>query len=132
MTEREKVDKGAYESYFEYNRILRTWFVAFGVGGPALFLMYEKIALRLKEANLLKDVVEYFFVGVALQILGAFLNKIANWYLHMSTVNKDFDKTIRFKIGNWYVDQIWPDMIFDIGTMVVFGYATWFLISVFL
>ena len=28
----------AVEGYREYNRVLRTWFVALGVGGPALFL----------------------------------------------------------------------------------------------
>lgn len=36
----------SYSSYFEYNKILRTWFVAFGVGGPALFLINESIAKK--------------------------------------------------------------------------------------
>ena len=28
-----------YATYLEYNRVLRTWFVGFGVGGPVLFLV---------------------------------------------------------------------------------------------
>jgi hypothetical protein len=32
---------GTFQAYAEYNKTLRTWFVAFGIGGPALFLVND-------------------------------------------------------------------------------------------
>ncbi len=32
----EKIAAGSFAAYSEYNKTLRTWLVAFGIGGPAL------------------------------------------------------------------------------------------------
>lgn len=72
------------KSYLEYNKILRAWFVAFGVGGPALFLVNDKVADKFAKLGSLKILAALFLIGATAQVLGAFLNKIANWYVYMS------------------------------------------------
>jgi hypothetical protein len=38
--------KEELSAYLEYNKILRSWFVAFGVGRPALFLINAQLGKR--------------------------------------------------------------------------------------
>jgi hypothetical protein len=85
----------SYATYLEYNKVLRTWFVAFGIGGPALFLANETLAKRLAQVGLLKPVVALFLAGVAAQVLGAFINKIANWYVHLAYTDDSVRNTRR-------------------------------------
>ena len=120
-----------FQAYFEYNRILRTWFVAFGVGGPALFLVNDKIATRLAVAHQLRVVVVLFLIGAASQVLGAFLNKVANWYVYQSTMDDEVKGSKRHKAAEWLVNQFWPDIVLDIGTIAAFGYAAWLILTVF-
>ena len=48
MTKEEEIDStSSYATYLEYNKVLRTWFVAFAIGGPALFLANETLGKRL-------------------------------------------------------------------------------------
>jgi hypothetical protein len=77
----------SFKTYLEYNKVLRTWFVASGVGGPALFLVNEKIAEKLVKANLLREVAALFLIGAAAQILGALANKVSNWYVYWGGYN---------------------------------------------
>lgn len=121
---------GTFQAYAEYNKILRTWFVAFGVGGPALFLVNDKLADALVKAGQLRLVVVLFLAGATAQIVGAFLNKVANWYMYQSMVSEDADG-IFHTVSEWFVDQFWPDMLLDVGTIAAFGYAAWLLLTVF-
>src|SRR5947207_1210929 len=43
--------KEEFVAYTDYNKVLRSWFVAFGVGGPALFLINDQNRQRLKDAG---------------------------------------------------------------------------------
>ncbi len=97
--------KESFSTYLEYNKVLRTWFVAFGVGGPALFLVNEKIAQRLASAGMLRDVAAFFLIGVAAQIIGALLNKTTNWYVYIAAYEPDFRETRRHKCAEWYTHQ---------------------------
>ena len=65
---------GHFEAYFEYNKALRTWFVAFGVGGPAMFLIHGDLARALQQSGNLKCVVGLFLTGAAAQITGTLIN----------------------------------------------------------
>src|SRR4051812_11034794 len=80
----------SYSSYLEYNKILRTWFVAFGAGVPALLLVQKEISERLLKIGELKFVAILFIVGVASQVFGALLNKVSNWYVYRSVGDEDF------------------------------------------
>ncbi len=121
----------AFSAYAEYNRVLRTWFVAFGVGGPALFLVNEKIAEKLVAAHQLRLVVVMFLIGAVAQILGALLNKIANWYVYIGTVDPKIKGSRRERFADWLISQFWIDITIDVVTMLAFGTAAWFLMTVF-
>jgi hypothetical protein len=71
-----------YSSYMEYNKVLRSWFVAFGIGGPALLLVNTHIATSLKNGGCLRYVALLLLSGVAAQVAGALLNKHINWYVY--------------------------------------------------
>ena len=74
----EKIAAGSYAAYSECNKTLRTWLVAFGIGGPALFLVNDTAVKRLVTAGTLKTVAALFLIGIAVQVLSALLNKASN------------------------------------------------------
>lgn len=130
--EGEEVDASeAFNSYIEYNKVLRTWFVAFGVGGPALFLVNEKIAHQLLETNSLRWVAACFLGGAVAQVVGAMINKFANWYVYMAAIRDRSNSTWRHKFAEWLIEQFWIDMVIDVSTIVVFGLAAWQMFTVF-
>lgn len=122
---------GSFQTYLEYNQVLRTWFVAFGVGGPVLFLINKDIATRLAAAHELKCIVELFLIGVSAQVFGALLNKFSNLYLYGAAIDKKMITSLFVRFARWWVDQFWIDLVFDVITFSVFGYAAWQLLTVF-
>lgn len=123
-------DTGSFNTYFEYNRVLRTWFVAFGIGGPALFLVNDSLAQRLVEVRQLRLVVVLFLIGVAAQVFGAFINKVANWYVFQAGLADD-EETWVHQAAERIVRMFWIDVILDLLTICVFGWAAWILFTVF-
>ena len=126
----------ALRAYLEYNKILRTWFVAFGVGGPALFLVNDQIASKLFDAGQLRAVATLFLLGVAAQIIGTLINKTANYCVYRCCLEEDRENISGFKekiyecaeyVNSWF----WLDLSFDIATTVLFGIAAWKLMTVF-
>jgi hypothetical protein len=122
---------GTFQAYAEYNKILRTWFVAFGIGGPALFLVNDKLAQALVGAGQLRLVVILFLAGATAQVLGAFLNKVANWYMYQSMVDDKSEGTFLHKASEYFVNVFWPDILLDVFTIASFGSAAWLLLTVF-
>lgn len=120
-----------FKAYLEYNRVLRTWFVAFGVGGPAFFLVNDAIARQLVIAGRLRSVVFLFLVGAAVQVLGALLNKIANWYVYIGTIDPTMKGSRRQRFADWLISQFWIDITIDTITICSFGAAAWLLMTVF-
>jgi hypothetical protein len=120
-----------FKTYLEYNRVLRTWFVAFGIGGPALFLIHGNIAKQLFERGQLRLVALLFLSGASSQICGALLNKFANWIVYYGTINNTFCTTRWYKAGSWLACQFWIDVILDLVTVVTFGIAIWLMLTLF-
>ena len=131
--ENDESDEGAasFATYLEYNRVLRTWFVAFGVGGPALFLVNSALAQRLVAERKLVLVVTLFLIGAGAQVIGALINKVANWYLYSAAVDVENPSLLKYRIADWLTEQFWIDILFDVLTIAVFGYAAWILLTVF-
>ena len=120
-----------FSAYLEYNKVLRTWFVGFGIGGPALLLVNNNIAKSLVEAGQLRDVVSFFLIGTTAQVLGALLNKIANWYVYLGTIDAGLKGSRRQRFAEWAISQFWIDIVVDLLTIGCFGYAAWLLMTVF-
>jgi hypothetical protein len=120
-----------FESYAEYNRILRSWFVAFGAGGPALFLVEEKLRNALAASGETRRVVALFLCGVALQLLVAGLNKYANWYCYAGEDDADYQHSSAYRFWSGVVRQFLIDVVADLGTVVCFFSAVWILFGIF-
>lgn len=121
---------GSYDTYLEYNKILRTWFVAFCVGGPALLLTHERLTIQLTSASNLRCVLGMFLVGVGLQVFGAFLNKVANWHVHRAyTSDEELLDRRTYRIAEWVAEQFWIDIVVDIVTIVAFGWAALLMLA---
>jgi hypothetical protein len=121
----------SFSTYLEYNKVLRTWFVAFGVGGPALFLVNDKIAQQLAKANLLREIAALFLLGAAAQIIGALFNKISNWYVYMGGYQARVRETWQYKGSVWFTEAFWFDIVVDVITIACFGAAAWEMLTMF-
>lgn len=119
-----------YKAYEEYSKTLRTWFVAYGIGAPAIFLTNETAAHALRSVSDVRCIVVPFLVGVMLQVALASVNKVAMWVLYFGGKSSQFKKTQRYKLFNRLSAQFWIDISIDIVTMLSFSYATWRVIMV--
>ena len=107
-----------HKSYQEYNKALRTWFVAFGIGGPVLLLTRDSMLLKLSIKMMLKPVVLLFIFGAAVQIFIALINKIECWYCYYADLNEEYSKTKFGRFMVWLDNQFWIDILCDIITIV--------------
>jgi hypothetical protein len=120
-----------YASYTEYNKVLRTWFVAFGIGGPAYFMVNPSVAKELSVRHQLRLVVALFLIGAASQVVGAVINKAANWYVYVAYTEDGKLGTRKHKCAEWVAKQFWFDILLDVLSVGVFGYAAWLLLTIF-
>jgi len=120
-----------FESYAEYNRILRSWFVAFGVGGMALFLVQSPVREALLASGQTRTVVILFLVGVIAQIVVAFLNKYANWHCYYGEDNPTYQHSRVYRFWSHISSQFWIDIILDILTVGCFLAAIGMLFDIF-
>lgn len=114
-----------FKAYAEYSKVLRTWFVAYGIGAPVLLLTNEGLAKVLKASGESKVLAGFFLVGVALQVLLAALNKCSMWGIYFGEFKDAFRRTRRYKIAHWFSEQFWIDLAIDILTFLAFAVATW-------
>jgi hypothetical protein len=118
-----------YKSYAEFSRTLRTWFVAYGIGGPVVLLSNDAAWAGLRKSPHLSFLGLLFFLGGALQVVSALLNKHSMWYLYFGEFKAETKKRCSYRISYWYSDQGWVDVVLDIITIVLFGWATFLAFS---
>ncbi len=134
MPKEKKVSRATpayFESYAEYNRILRSWFVAFGAGGLALFLVEDPLRAALIASGQARTVMLLFLAGAAAQVTVAFLNKYASWYAYAGENDAAFRKSRRYRFWSWLTRQFWIDISLDILAGISFMTAIWILFDVF-
>ncbi len=112
--------KDYYENYNEYNRILRTWFVGFGIGGPVALLVNENLAKALAESGKVNLIAGLFLIGGGVQILIAFINKIHNWSNYYGEENPEYKNTKKYKFCDCLSNLFWIDIVCDIVSFVFF------------
>lgn len=127
-----KQESGFYEAYAGFARSLRTWFIAYGIGAPVLFLT-NKEAWSLISASAQGRTIAYLFLaGVALQIVAAMIYKTAMWYLYVSELENHRASDWRVKVADWISENYWLEIIvFDLGALVLFGWATLKVLQLF-
>jgi len=120
-----------FESYAEYNRILRSWFVAFGIGGLALLLVEDKLRAALAASGEARTVATLFLTGVALQILIAVLNKYANWYCYAGEDDPAYQHTSAYRFWSGFARKFIIDVLVDLTTAISFFTAIGVLFNIF-
>lgn len=134
---------GHYKVYEEHMKTLRAWFVAYGVGGPVLFITQQDFAATLVDSGWSQLIGVLFLVGVLLQALVALFNKWVNWGLYyfdeddadtgsvVDTVETSSDavdtemqsQRLR-RLCESYSSKVWVDILADLATLVLFAIAT--------
>ena len=123
---------GYYANYTGYSTTLRAWLVAYGIGGPVLFLTSDAASKRLAEAGNARSVISLFLIGVALQVAGTLINKWAAWHVYSRLNGAGLVQNCWSTFWCWVNDQTWIDFGVDLLSIAAFGTATWMLLDVFL
>ena len=120
-----------FEGYSSFAKTLRTWLVAYGVGGPALVLTQKALADRLMASGTAPRITMLFLIGVACQVLTALIFKASMWYLYLGEGKPDLQRLKRYKVANWVSEAFWIEIGLDLVSLACFGIATYWLLNVF-
>ena len=124
-------ETGFFEPYSHYARTLRTWFVAYGIGGPAVIITHPDALSVVSKAGYAGMIGWLFMTGVTAQVIVAFFNKVAMWYVYYGEVDQNFRPTRRYRLAEWFSEQFWPDVLMDIVSLIAFSTSTVMLFRVF-
>ena len=114
-----------YAAYEEHAKTLRTWLVAYGIGGPVLIISQDAVWKRLSESGALREIAACFLGGVGLQVILAAVNKSAMWACYFGEIDPKYRSTIRYSFGVWLSEQYAIDFVCDVVAMALFGWATY-------
>lgn len=123
---------GHFNNYADYSRILRAWLVAYGIGGPVLFFSNDQLAKRIASSDSESPIVQFFMLGVGLQVLLAFINKWGAWYMYRGAGDRKFQRSRSYRLWACINAQSWLDLLLDMVSLCAFGIASWWLLSVLL
>jgi hypothetical protein len=134
VNEQQKNDSKLAEEYFEcyaeFSKTLRTWFIAYGIGAPILFLSNKALWDTIKSSSNIGIISLFFLFGVSIQVLEALLNKISMWYLYQGEEKPQFKSKILYKVLYNISECYSLDILFDIITLGFFATATWKVICI--
>lgn len=117
-------ERGFYEPYSAFARIVRTWLVAYGVGAPVIFLSNQHIFTQLKSSDSLTYVALLFGLGVGFQLIPAILLRTAMWYLYLGELHADFQSRWRYHASYWISEQYWLEAGSDLVSIILYIFAT--------
>jgi len=121
-----------FQNYADYSKAVRAWLVAYGIGGPVLFVTNDKLTERVAKSGYGAEIIAMFLVGVGLQIVSAMINKWAAWHVYRGIGDAVYQTNRSYKFWNWVNDQTWIDIWADLLALGALTYATWRVLSVFL
>ncbi len=117
-----------FEQYWRYCLALRNWLVAFGVG-LCMLVMSDRVSLPgYISDSTKKAIVALAFIGVLLQIILVFLNKVIHWYVYSGTECPKFQETKRYRFSDRLSECFWLDIGVDVLTIAIYlwaGYLLW-------
>jgi len=131
-----KPDTSESDSYFKnydtYAGTVRAWLVAYGIGGPVLFLTNEKAAGRVASSKYASEIIIFFLLGVGLQVVLSLINKWAAWHIYAGAVEPHRMKRVSYRVWDWINKQSWLDASVDVISFAGFVWATFRVLSIFL
>jgi hypothetical protein len=124
MSKSDKKATGYFEGYASFAGVLRTWLIAYGIGGPVLFVTHSEVAKQLSASGQSRHIAILFLIGVLLQVIVALLYKGAMWYLYFGEEDDEIQKTKRYKFSDWLSGEFWIEFLFDSASIALFSWAT--------
>jgi hypothetical protein len=110
----EPSDERNHAQYCFYNSTLRAWFIAFGVGFPALVLSQHDLYIKVVAKHSAWPTV-LILVGAGLQVFGAMLNKWTNWAVYYR--REGWASEALQTVNSW----MWVDGLIDLATLIAFA-----------
>lgn len=124
MEDEHKKKEAYFKVYQEYNLILRAWFVSFGVGAPAIFLINDNLYNKLIALKAVLPWIIYpFLLGLFLQVFITFINKTINWSIYFGEEKESFKSSCLYKFSDWISEKYLFDFGFDLITIAAFSIA---------
>ena len=127
--EEEEQTEDHWSNYVEYNKSIRTWFVTFGIGAPALFLVNPGLLNGLKESAFGFFIATLFLVGCGVQVALAVLNKLISWHLYCGEQDETFRKSWRYRVAD-LSNTFLIDTIADLVSLSCFGSAIYLVLQI--
>lgn len=121
-----------FQNYADYSHTLRAWLVAYGIGGPVLFVTNDKITEKVAKSGFANEIIVLFLIGVGLQILLSMINKWCAWHLYRGAGDTEYCVTRKYKVWNVINEQSWIDFWLDLASLFALGWATWRVLIIFL
>lgn len=118
--------------YEEYNKSLRVWLLSFGIGAVVLLISNPDLARKFANAPTKSSVVTLFLIGCAIQVFIAFINKVCSWCMYNGDLNEEFTQTYYYKIADAVNSWFWLDVLLDLATIILFGFAIYKTADIFL
>jgi hypothetical protein len=109
------MDPVYFNQYNEYAKVLRNWFVVYGVSATGVLVLEE--AFKVIPYSNRRLIILLLLLGVGVQILATLFNKWSNWYLC-------FKKSIKTLRQSAVFINLLGD-IFSLGLLII---ATWLII----
>jgi len=114
-----------FGDYDEFAKVLRTWFVAYGIGGPVLLLTNETVRAKIAASGCARNITLAFLIGVGFQVLLTLLNKAALWGCYQAARKPELRKRLVHRAAEWFAYVLWIDLLVDIASLILFAYATY-------
>jgi hypothetical protein len=131
LEKRNRLSAAHFANYQEYNKVLRTWFVTFGLGAPSLFLINGDLAKTLDKNPWHTAVIIAYLLGCFIQVGIAILNKTIAWHNYDDQQTEKPHDTKRHKWCGKLENEFRIDMAADIMTAVLFVAATVAVVLIF-
>ena len=112
------------EAFDRYESMLRTWFVAYGIGGPILLMTQASLRTRFVAAPNCACIGILFLLGVAFQVIENFFYKMTTWYQYRGEVKPEIKCGRMYKFSKLVEDCYCIDICFDLATFLLFLVAT--------
>jgi ABC-type Fe3+-siderophore transport system permease subunit len=124
-------DKGYFEPYSEFAKILRTWFIAFGAGALALLVTSAELRAALRQSGDLFSVALLLLAGIAVQVLVTMLYKHAMWNLYSAELDATHKESFWYKFSAEVSEAHFMEVLADLLTGGLFIMAAWLCLTAF-
>jgi len=118
-------ERDLFDDYDEFAKVLRTWFVAYWIGGPVLLLNNETIRSKIARSGSARYIALLFLIGVGLQVLLALLNKTALWLCYMAEREPKRRARWLYRAAESFAYEFCIDLLFDLVSLGLLGLATY-------